>query len=391
MIATGRTDDDVPAQVLETLRKHAAEADREGAFPARNVEALRESGLLGFLVPAQYGGMGGDLRGMVRIAQRLAGACLNTATIWSMHCQQADAVVRYGTEELKAQLLPSVARGDTYLASVTTEAVKGWSFITARSPIVSRADGLHLDRHAPVVSGGAHADGFLVTMRASENAPPHEVSLVYVGRDQVRVECAGDWNTLGMRGMENVSLRLTGAVPERNLIGTSGGFRKVAVESAIPLAHLGLSACWLGAAQEAFAGLIGHLRNPRRKGGPDLSSDLVRERLARIRLDLELVHGYLQRVTQEVSDVREDAREVRGEVLQIHLNTLKLAASDLSFRAVDRMVELAGMAVGYSANSHVPLERTLRDLRSASLNYSNDRLWTANGALSLWDRSVTLA
>ncbi|MDF3139899.1 MULTISPECIES: acyl-CoA dehydrogenase family protein [unclassified Streptomyces] len=391
MTAPGQIVDDVLTDVLETLRKHAAHADKEASFPAHGMATVRGSGLLGFLVPVEYGGWGGDLSALVRTAQRLGGACLNTATIWAMHCQQVDAVVRYGTRELKEELLPSVARGETYLASITTEAVKGWSFVSAQSPVVPGADGLHLDRWAPVVSGGAHADGFLLTMRAAPDAPSHEVSLVYAGRDQVSVECSGDWDTLGMRGMENVSLKLSGTVPERNLVGGPGGFRTVASESAIPLAHLGLSACWLGAARDVFAQLIGHLRNPRRKGGPTLTSDLVRERLARIRLDLELVHGYLERVTQEVAEVREGAREVRAEVLQIHLNSLKLAASDLSFRAVDRMVELAGLSTGYSSSSPVPLERALRDLRSASLNYSNDRLWTANGALTLWDRSVTLA
>ncbi|CAM5508683.1 hypothetical protein SANTM175S_06022 [Streptomyces antimycoticus] len=64
--------------------------------------------------------------------------------------------------------------------------------------------------------------------------------------------------------------------------------------------------------------------------------------------------------------------------MQIHLNSLKTAASELTYQAVDRMVQLAGLAVGYGADSPVPLERTLRDLRSAALNYSNDRLWTAN-------------
>lgn len=383
--------DDIPSYVTETLRKHAAQADEHAAFPVQSMEAVRASGLLGFLVPTEYGGLGGDLRGLVRTAQQLAGACLNTATIWAMHCQQTDAIVRFGRRELQEDVLPSIARGDTYLASVTTEAVKGWEFVTAQSPVALGPAGLHVDRRAPVVSGGAHADGFLVTLRASEDAPVHEVSLVYVGRKQAHIESTGEWNTLGMRGMENVSLRLTGTVPESNLIGGPGGFRRVAADSAIPLAHLGLSACWLGAARHAFAELVRHLRRPRRDSGPELTSDLVRERLARIRLDLELVHGYLQRVTEEVADVRDGKRDLRGEVLQIHLNSLKLAASDLSFRAVDRMVELAGMSTGYSASSPIPLERCLRDLRSASLNYSNDRLWTANGALTLWDRSVSLA
>ncbi|MDF3139840.1 MULTISPECIES: acyl-CoA dehydrogenase family protein [unclassified Streptomyces] len=391
MTAVDRLPSDVMTAVLAEVRAYAAQADAEASFPARSLKVLRDSGLLGFLVPTSYGGWEQDVRAMVVAAQQLAGACLSTASVWVMHCQQVDALVRYATPALKERVLPSVARGDIYLASVTTEAVKGWSFLTARSPLVPRPDGYHLDRQAPVVSGGAHADGFLLTMRASPHAPDHAVSLVYVGRDQVTVEHTRNWNTLGMRGMENVALRLTGTVPGHQVVGDAAGFHVVAAESSIPLAHLGLSACWLGAAREAFGALLRHLRSPQRGGGPDISSDLVRERLARIRLDLELVHAYLLRVADEIVELRDTARSLSTGVTQIHVNSLKLAASDLCFRAVDRMVDLAGLSVGYSTDSPVPLERHLRDLRSASLNYANDRLWTVNGALSLVDTAVSLA
>lgn len=76
---------------------------------------------------------------------------------------------------------------------------------------------------------------------------------------------------------------------------------------------------------------------------------------------------------------------------KIHLNVLKLAASELCFRAVDRMVQLSGLAVGYNRLAPGSLERTFRDLRSAALNFSNDKLWVGTGALSLLDRSVNLA
>jgi hypothetical protein len=69
---------------------------------------------------------------------------------------------------------------------------------------------------------------------------------------------------------------------------------------------------------------------------------------------------------------------------------LKLAASELTFRAADEMIALAGLPTGYSNDSPIPLARTFRDLRSAALNYSNDRLWLANGGLVVLDRQVEL-
>jgi hypothetical protein len=55
---------------------------------------------------------------------------------------------------------------------------------------------------------------------------------------------------------------------------------------------------------------------------------------------------------------------------------------------VQDLIDLVGMRHGYLRGSDTALERTLRDLQSAPLNYSNDRLHAADGSLVLMDRSV---
>ena len=56
-----------------------------------------------------------------------------------------------------------------------------------------------------------------------------------------------------------------------------------------------------------------------------------------------------------------------------------------------QLVQLAGLRYGFLKRSAVALERTFRDLRSASLMYSNDKLYVMNGKLSLLDLDVRLA
>ncbi|MGY0064944.1 acyl-CoA dehydrogenase family protein [Streptomyces sp. LZ34] len=381
---------DALASALPVLRKHARGVDEEGIFPVQSLAALRDSGLMGLLVPVEHGGMGARLHTFVDTALQLASACLSTASAWAMHCQQVDVLARYGTEELRDAVLPRVAAGHLYIASVTTESAKGGHLLSASSPLTAEEGGLRISREAPVVTGGAHADSFLITMRADEDAQADDVLLVYAERSQLEIQESGSWNAMGMRGTHSLALRLEGRVPGTNVVGERGRFNAVAVESMVPLAHLGWSACWLGAARAAFAELVGHLTAAARKGRKDLSSDLLRERLGRIRLDLELVHAYLRKVCEEVEQARNKHESLNRPAIQIHLNSLKLAASELTFRAADRMVELAGLSAGYSKDSSLSLERTFRDLRSASINYSNDRLWVANGTLTLLDREVRL-
>jgi acyl-CoA dehydrogenase len=377
--------------VLPVLSAHAAGIDRTAEFPVEGLRALRDSGLLGLLVPRRYGGLDGDLADLVSVAQTLAGSCLSTAMIWAMHGQQVDALVRYATPRLRDELLPRVARGEVYLASVTTEPGKGGHLLSAVAPLEDTGELLTVARDAPVVTGGGYADGFMVTMRAAVDSRENEVSLVYLDRTQAEAQTRGGWDPLGMRGTHSVGMRLTGAVPPHQLVGEPGGFRTVATESMIPAGHLAWAACWLGAARSAFADLVALARSPQRPRSLDAASELATERLARIRIDLELVAAYLHRTCDEVLTERRAGRSLDRPSTQIHLNTVKVAAAELTFGAVDRMVKLAGLATGYLRGSAIPLERHFRDLRSASLNYADDRLLTATGALTLLDRSVRLA
>ncbi|MDH6108216.1 acyl-CoA dehydrogenase [Kitasatospora sp. MAP12-15] len=378
------------AEVLEIAREHAERVDREAVFPAESMAALRTSGLLGMFVPCRYGGLGDDLHSYARIAGRLAAACMSTAAIWTMHAFQVEGLSRFAGDRLRQTVLPAIAEGKIYLASVTTEARKGADLFTAEAAL-ARRDGLAcFERDAPVVTGGRHADAFLITLRSTPEAQPHEVSLVYAEREQLRISEHGAWDPMGMRGTESVGLTISGSVPLDQVVGRPGRFEDIARDSMIPLAHVGWSACWLGAAHGAFSDLLRWLRSPERRGGPDVHSELVRERLARIRVDLDLVSAYLTRLCDELTAARSAGRSWSDARTRLRVNTLKLAASELTFQAADSMVQLAGMNGGYSRLAPLKFERHFRDLRSARLNHSNDRMWPATGALTLLDPKVTL-
>jgi acyl-CoA dehydrogenase len=375
------------AAVLPVIRDQARVIDEQATFPARGLAALRESGLLGLLVPAEYGGLGGGLPDLAEVAGGLAAQCLSTAMIWAMHCQQVAAIVAHGSPELRRGLLPRIARGEVYIASVTSEKGKGGHLLTARAAL-RRSDGmLEIDREAPIVTGGQDADGFLITMRDDPSAPGHAVSLIYADRSDLSVSCTGSWNPMGMRGTHSVALRINGRVAGCNLVGEAGAFRTVAVSTFAPVGHLGWTACWLGAARAALSCVLELMRSPAGRSQFDLSSDLLRTRLARIRLDLDTVAALLAQCLRDV----DTAPDIEAVPVQLRINGLKVLAAERSFAVVDALTEITGLRHGYLRDAPLALERVFRDLRSASLNYANDRLLLANGALALIDRGVNLA
>jgi acyl-CoA dehydrogenase len=373
--------------VLPVLREQARAIDANASFPVDGLTALRQSGLMGLLIPAKAGGLGGDLADLVHIAAELAGECLSTAMIWAMHCQQVVTLVRHATPALRQDLLPRISRGEVYIASVTSEARKGGHLLTADAPLRRDGDGIAIRREAPIVTGGRYADGFLITMRDHPLASPNAVSLVYADRADVKLTLSGSWDPMGMRGTHSVALGIEGRVDGSHLVGEPGGFDSIAMSTFAPAGHLAWSACWLGAARAAYRSVLHLLRDGKRGSGMDVRSELLRTRLARVRLDLDTVAALLAQVLRDV----QAAPDIGAVQVQLRLNELKVLAAERTFAAVDTLVDVTGLRHGYLRDGPLPLERIFRDLRSAGLNYSNDRLLLANGALTMFDREVTLA
>src|SRR5690349_14670997 len=138
---------------------------------------------------------------------------MSVGMIFAMHCQQSEAIVRYAASPLREELLAQLSAGDLYLASVTTEPGKGGHLFRSYAPLREGDDTLMVDRVAPIVTGGAVADGFLITMRSPHATADHHVSLVYAHRRQLRIEGTGEWCPMGMRASHSLPLTLTGSIP----------------------------------------------------------------------------------------------------------------------------------------------------------------------------------
>lgn len=373
--------------VAAVAAEHAPRHDNDADFPVEALTALRETGLLGLTVPIDHGGLGGTVSDLLDVCVELGRADMSVAMILGMHCQQVAAVVGHAAPCLRDELLPRIASGRRYLASVTTEAGKGGHLMTAESQANSDSAHLIIDRFAPIVTGGAHADGFLMTVRAPDASSPSQVSLVYANRDQLTVEASGDWNPMGMRASHSGALHLTGRVPVDQVVGEHGGFSRIATEVFGPLAHLAWSAAWLGTAGGALARVVAMLRSPAGRRRFDLGSELLLGRLSAARQKLDTVHALLRHTEQVVRQ----APDLSVPRVQLLLNALKITASEQCHAAVDDLITAVGLRDGYLKDSGTGLERALRDLRSAPLNYSNDRLHQADGRLTLLDQEVRLA
>ncbi|GIW82783.1 MAG: hypothetical protein KatS3mg105_4590 [Gemmatales bacterium] len=146
---------------FERLAQQANHADEVKAWPEASWQALRESGALAWSIPSAYGGQ--NLEGVELLAryERLASACLTSCFILSQRDAACRRIVGSGNEELCRELLPPLARGDTFatvgLSQLTTSRQHVRPALTARA----KEDHFVLDGFMPWVTGAARADHFV--------------------------------------------------------------------------------------------------------------------------------------------------------------------------------------------------------------------------------------
>ena len=112
----------------EMLRGNADEIDQARRFPRENLQALGKAGVLGLLIPTQYGGAGAGLAEMSQVLDTQAQNCASTAMVVLMHYCSTSVIVAKGTDVLKQRLLPACAQGQNISTLAFSEAGSGGHF-----------------------------------------------------------------------------------------------------------------------------------------------------------------------------------------------------------------------------------------------------------------------
>lgn len=364
----------------EVAAATADEVDREARFPRETIDALRDAGVLGTLVPAGLGGEGGSLADACATVQAVARHCASSAMILAMHHLQVACLDRHGRSAPLRELLGRVATDGLLLASATTEAGIGGRLRQSGCAVEVHDGRFTLEKQAPVISYGAHADAVLVTARRSPDSPPGDQVLVACTPPGLSLEQVSEWDTLGFRGTcsPGFVVRATGPVD----MVLDDPFADVAAATMLPYSHILWSHVWLGIASAAV-GRAGALvrRKARQDPAAPPPSALRLAEAGVVHQQLEtLVQGVLARFDESAGGHR---AESFGDA--VSLNALKVGAANLLVDVVTRCLHICGMD-GYRDGTPHSLGRHLRDAHGAALMVGNDRILGDNAQLLLLAR-----
>jgi len=339
----------------DVVGPRAAEVDRTEEYPWDNVEALKQTGLLGMTIPEEFGGQSLSLMDTVLVIEELAKVCGVTARIAvETNMGAIAAIMEYGTPGQKRLAAGLVLSGDKPAICITEPGAG-----SAATEMTTRADregdGYVINGTKHWITGGGVSKLHLVFARVFEDGEEQGIAGFMVVANQVKgLKIGRREPTMGLRGIPETEILFEDMkVPAEALIipaeGVARGF--AGLMRAYNGQRVGAATVALGIAQGAFDLALEYVQQRRQFGRPIAEFQGLQWMLADMSINLEaarlLIHNAANCRAGEFPDQKAAAEA-------------KIFASETAIKVTNDALQMFG-ASGYSRD--LPLERMARDAR----------------------------
>jgi alkylation response protein AidB-like acyl-CoA dehydrogenase len=352
-------------EFLETA-VDAAGIEREARIPDEVIKGLRELGVLGMRVPAEYGGLGLTQLYYNKALQLIGSTSPAMAALVSAHQSIGvpQPIKLFGTPEQKQRYLPRCARTDIS-AFLLTEPDVGSDPARLRTAAVPTEDGSAYVLNGVKLWGtnGVVAD-LLVVMALVPGSDGHRggITAFVVEADSPGITVENRNAFLGLRGIENSVTRFHDVrVPAENVIGREGQGLKIALTT-LNAGRLSLPAMCTAAGKWCLK-VAREWSNAREQWGRPIGGhEAIADKIAFIGATTYALEAVLDLSSQLADDDRNDIR--------IEAALAKLYGSEMAWKMADELVQIRGgrgyeTAASLAARGEkaIPVEQALRDLR----------------------------
>jgi alkylation response protein AidB-like acyl-CoA dehydrogenase len=346
----------IQSMVREFSRKviaaTAAERDRTKQFPYENLKKMGELGLMGMMVPPQYGGEGADTISYVLALAEIAYSCASTAVIMSVHnsivCQ---SILRYGTEDQKTKYLTSLCRAELIGAFALTEPQAGSDPVNQTTTAVKDGDFYVINGSKRFITTGNNAGLIIVTAKTNEAARHKGISAFIISRNTPGFSIGRIEEKLGLRASDTCDLNFDNCrIAVHDRLGEEGEGFKIAM-TALDGGRIGIAAQSVGVAQAALDAAVKYTKKREQFGQKISKFQGIRWMIADMATELEAARQLMLSAA---------ALKDKGEKFTARASMAKLFASEMVNRITAKALQLHG---GYGFVSDYPVERFYRDAR----------------------------
>jgi len=349
--------DAVRTYVRDHVAPHAAQWDRDSAFPAQALKGLAELGCYGITVPEQWGGAGLSFQALALILEEVAAADGATSTILSVNnCPVCSIFQAWANEAQKQRWLVPLARGEMLGAFCLTEPQAGSDAsslrTTARLETDAQGQAVYvIDGVKQFITSGKHADLAIVMAVTDPAAGKRGISAFVVPTDTPGYIVERLESKAGQRASDTAQIRFEGCrVPVSHRLGEEGEGYKIAL-SGLEGGRIGIAAQSLGMARAAFEAALRYAKEREAFGARIFEHQAVQFRLADMATQIEAARQLIAHAA---------ALKDAGVPCLTQAAMAKLFASEMAERVCSEAIQIHG---GYGYVNDFPVERIWRDVR----------------------------
>ncbi len=334
------------------LRPNAARWDREGKFPHEVVPKLARIGLLGLVVPEQYGGSALDMVSAMLAVEAVAwGDGSIGLTVASHNSLCVGHVLAFASEAQRHAYLPGLASGDTLGAWCLTEPSAGSDAAAIQTRAVRRGGGWVLNGTKVFVTQGSVAGVYVVMAVTDPEAGHHGISAFLVDRETPGLHVGKKEDKLGLRASDTAEVAFEDCeVSAGAMIGEEGAGYPQAL-AVLERGRIGIGAMAVGIGRAALDASVDYGARRRAFGKAVTEFQAIQFMIADMAMELDAAELLVLRAAQ-LADL---AKPFRREA-----SMAKLFASEVASRATNKAVQIHG---GYGFIKDYPVERYYRDVK----------------------------
>lgn len=334
------------------IEPHAADVDENSRFPEEALAALTASGFNAIHVPEEYDGQGGDSVAACIVIEEVARVDASASLIPAVNKLGTMGLILKGSEELKRQVLPSIASGEAMASYALSEREAGSDAAAMKTRAREEGGNWVLNGSKCWITNGGKSTWYTVMAVTDPEKGANGISSFMVHKDDPGFTVGPLEKKLGIKGSPTAELYFENCtIPGDRIIGAPGTGFKTALET-LDHTRPTIGAQALGIAQGALDQTIAYVKERKQFGKSISTFQGVEFMLADMAMKIEAAR--LMVYTSA-------ARAERGEKnLGFISAASKCFASDVAMQVTTDAVQLFG---GYGYTRDFPVERMMRDAK----------------------------
>jgi alkylation response protein AidB-like acyl-CoA dehydrogenase len=334
------------------IAPYAADVDEKARYTDEALAALTASGFAAIHIPEEYGGEGGDSVAACIVIEEVARVCASSSLIPICNKLGTTGLLMRGSEELKKQVLPTIAAGEAVASYALSEREAGSDAAAMRTRARQEGDEWVLNGAKCWISNGGHSTWYTVMAVTDPDKGANGISAFVVHKDDPGFVVGAKEHKMGIKGSPTTELYFEDCrIPGDRIIGDPGtGFKTALATLDHTRPTIGAQA--VGIAQGALDAAIAYVKERKQFGKPIGDFQAVQFMLADMAMKLEAARLMVYTAA---------ARAERGEPnLGFISSASKCFASDVAMEVTTDAVQLFG---GYGYTTDFPVERFMRDAK----------------------------